>query len=197
MSKVQTACGKWHSRSNISKHRKTCRKCALHGSKLERENHELRERLSKLEQRSATVVNINVIVPFSKEPSIDTAEVRKILEPAEDSVPKYVRLKHFIHGGGNLRIPNKNQQRIRVFCENEQGNHMWQTKHKMDFLRELTTKYLGELVDMGAETMSSPWRAWVRHLNQNTHIAEQIRQEEKLALKVMHTVLDAQEQLLE
>ena len=201
MNKIQTQCGKWHSRSNISKHRKTCMKCKSYGDKfdfLETENKSLRERVAQLEKdrSTTTVVNINNInvmnvVPFSKEPVITTKDVKKILEPAQESVPKYIIMKHFTHAGGNLRIPNKNQQRIQVFCEDKNGT-TWITKHKMDFLKELTTQSLCELVEMGAEKMSEEWKFWFRHQHQSSLVDVQIKNEEKLTKLVMFTILDNQ-----
>lgn len=201
--KVQAACGKWHSRSNISKHRKTCLKCNSKDNKYEHlanENKTLRDRVAQLEKEktSTTIVNnvnigINVvnIVPFSKEPTLNTEEVRQILEPAEESVPKYVKLKHFIRGGGNLRIPNKNQQRIEVFCENEDGSD-WVTKHKMDFIKELTSQSLCELINLGAERLSQEWRMWLKHIHQSQIVDVQVKNEEKLTQLVMYTILDNQ-----
>ena len=100
--KIQTTCGKWHSRSNISKHKKTCLKCRFVSNTLVFENNRLRERVAELEKSQTTIVNnvnigINVmnIVPFTKEVVLNTDEVKNILEPAEESVPKYVKLKHF------------------------------------------------------------------------------------------------------
>ena len=199
--KIQTVCGKWHSRSNISKHRKTCLKCKSNNYEyLTNENKTLRDRIAQLEKETTktTIVNnvnigINVlnIVPFSKEPTLNTEEVRQILEPAEESVPKYVRLKHFIRGGGNLRIPNKNQQRIEVFCENEHGSD-WVTKHKMDFIKELTTQSVCELIDLGAECLSQEWRIWLQHIYQSKIVDVQVKNEEKLTQLVMYTILDNQ-----
>ena len=199
--KIQTVCGKWHSRSNISKHRKTCLKCKSNNFEyLTNENKTLRDRIAQLEKETTktTIVNnvnigINVlnIVPFSKEPTLNTEEVRQILEPAEESVPKYVRLKHFIRGGGNLRIPNKNQQRIEVFCENEHGSD-WVTKHKMDFIKELTTQSVCELIDLGAESLSQEWRIWLQHIYQSKIVDVQVKNEEKLTQLVMYTILDNQ-----
>lgn len=196
--KIQTTCGKWHSRSNISKHKKTCLKCRFVSNTLVFENNRLRERVAELEKSQTTIVNnvnigINVmnIVPFTKEVVLNTDEVKNILEPAEESVPKYVKLKHFTHSGGNLRIPNKNQQRIEVFCENEGSNH-WVTKHKMDFIKELTSQSLCELIDLGAENLSKEWKTWLTHIYRSQIVDVQIKNEEKLTQMVMYTILDAQ-----
>jgi hypothetical protein len=201
--KVQTLCGKWHSRSNISKHRKTCLKCKRSDSKyeqLESENKTLRDKVAELEKErssiSTTVVNIgsiNVlnIVPFSKEPTISKDEVKNILEPAEESVPKYVKLKHFTYGGGNLRIPNKNQQRIEVFCEDESGKN-WVTKHKTDFIKELAAQSLSELMDLGADRLSREWKIWVNHIHHSNMLDVQIKNDEKLSQLVMYAILDNQ-----
>lgn len=196
--KVLTTCGKLHSRSNLSKHRKTCAKCSQSYSLLARENQSLREKLSRLqkEQGRTTIVNnvnINVvnIVPFSQEQPLNSNEVRQILEPAEESVPKYVKLKHFINGGGNLRIPNKNQQRIQVFSENE-GKKRWITKHKTDFIKDLTSQSLEELVNLGAEKLSTEWKIWLRHIQNSAIVDVQVKNEEKLTQLVMYTILDNQ-----
>lgn len=198
MSKVLTKCGKLHSRSNISKHRKTCLKCSKTYTSLERENQSLREKICQLEkQKSGTTivnnVNINVlnIVPFSQEQPLNSNEVKEILEPAEESVPKYVKLKHFVHGGGNLRIPNKNQQRIQVFSEND-GRKEWITKHKTDFIKDLTSQSLEELVNLGAEKLSTEWRIWLKHIHNSTIVDVQVKNEEKLTQLVMYTILDNQ-----
>ena len=196
--KVLTQCGKLHSRSNISKHRKSCPKCSQTFISLECENKSLRQQLYQLqkEKQGTTIVNnvnINVVnlVPYSQEEPLDSNEVKQLLEPAEESVPKYVKLKYFVHGGGNLRIPNKNQQRIQVFSEND-GRKRWITKHKTDFIKELTSQSLEELINLGAEKLSKEWKLWLRHIHSSTIVDVQIRNEEKLTQLVMYTILDNQ-----
>lgn len=194
--KILTVCGKWHSRSNISKHRNTCLKCKR--TDLTTENQRLRDRVAELEKFSRTTIvnNVNIginvvnIVPFSQEPALDQEEVKSILEPAQDSISKYIKLKHFVRAGGNLRIPNKNQQRIEVFCKDEHGTN-WVTKHKMDFIKELTNQSLCELVDLGAEHLSQEWRLWLQYI-QSQILDLQIKNEEKMTKLVMYTILDAQ-----
>jgi len=165
---------------------------------LERENKSLRQQLHQLqkEKQGTTIVNnvnINVVnlVPYSQEQPLNSSEVRELLEPAEESVPKYVKLKHFVHAGGNLRIPNKNQQRIQVFSEND-GRKGWITKHKTDFIKELLSQSLEELINLGAEKLSKEWKLWLRHIHNSTIVDVQVRNEEKLTKLVMYTILDNQ-----
>ena len=157
----------------------------------------MRQRIAQLEKEKTSLtvnigsINVMNIIPFSKEPQINSDEVKDILEPAEESVPKYIKLKHFTHSGGNLRIPNKNQQRIEVFCEH-QNETTWVTKHKTDFIKELTTQCLHELVNLGAEQLSREWKIWLNHIYQSKMLDVQIRNEEKLTQLVMYTILDNQ-----
>lgn len=189
--RIKTLCGKLHSRSNISKHRKTCNVCKQDTTT---ELQLLRRRIEQLEEKQSssthTTNNIMVvnIVPYSQEPSITENKVLELLEPADESIPKYVRLKHFELSGGNIRVPNKSQKRIQVFTsEDEKKEPSWVTKHSDAFLNELTDISLMELDKVyGAGNLSKDWKNWAI-LAQKDKSTQQ-----KLNKKVFYTILDNQ-----
>jgi hypothetical protein len=157
--RILTPCGKLHSRSNISKHKRSCGKCngVVFGIPVQNE--------CKISQNTDSI-----ILPYDTDTKIDTREVSKILEPAPDSVPRFVILKYFRYGGGNLRIPNKSANRIEIYTQ----KNIWITKSKQ------------------AAKLSSSWNMWYRCEYKSTILDIQLRNEKRLTQAVMHAILDVQ-----
>ena len=191
---VRTLCGKLHSKSNISKHRKTCLKCIKYEQSERRriqeekcEIDQLKARLDELEKQPKTTNVFVNIIPFSQEPMLSQETIEDLLEPASDCVPKYVKQKHFLKAGGNIRIPNKSQKRIQVLCE-EAGEKIWVTKDRDDFIKNLTGISMTELDEKyGASTISENYRRWATRFNNSDKIIQQ-----KLDNQILYTILDNQ-----
>jgi hypothetical protein len=164
--RILTPCGKLHSRSNISKHKRSCGKCngVVFGIPVQNE--------CKISQNTDSI-----ILPYDTDTKIDTREVSKILEPAPDSVPRFVILKYFRYGGGNLRIPNKSANRIEIYTQ----KNIW-----------ITTKRVCDLVEIEAAKLSSSWNMWYRCEYKSTILDIQLRNEKRLTQAVMHAILDVQ-----
>ena len=62
----------------------------------------------------------------------------------------------------------------------------------MDFIKELTSQSLCELIDLGAENLSKEWKTWLTNIYRRQIVDVQIKNEEKLTQMVMYTILDAQ-----
>tara|TARA_B100001778_G_scaffold245351_1_gene205522 strand:+ start:315 stop:905 length:591 start_codon:yes stop_codon:yes gene_type:complete len=190
MATVNTICGRQISKSNISKHRKRCSACKT--NKIEQRHEEILNEIAllrqKIENTPQIIHNHNTfvnIIPFSKEPTLSEDVVRELLEPADESVPKYVKLKHFVKAGGNIRIPNKSQKRIEVF-EEENGEKLWITKDRDDFIKNLTGMSINELDEVyGASKISQNYKEWVSRFNDSDRNTQQ-----KLDNKVLYTILD-------
>ncbi|MBI88297.1 MAG: hypothetical protein CMB67_04655 [Euryarchaeota archaeon] len=185
--KIHTVCGKSISKSNFAKHRRICNKCGLNKVQNILESYE--KRLQQLENEPKTTVNIlNVnIVPFSHEPLLNHDLVKEILEPVDESVPRYVKLKHFVEARGNIRIPNKSQKRIQVFTQ-ENGKNTWVTKDRDEFIKDLTGMSMIELDEKyNAGELSENWKKWAERFNNSDKQTQQ-----KLDNAVMYTILDNQ-----
>tara|TARA_B110000008_G_scaffold279489_3_gene326782 strand:+ start:3553 stop:4113 length:561 start_codon:yes stop_codon:yes gene_type:complete len=183
--KIQTICGKSISKSNISKHRKRCDRCGFNNVKTILESYE--KRLECLEKQPKTVINVLNIIPFSQEPSLTKEVVKNLLEPVDESVPRYVKLKHFEQAGGNIRIPNKCQKRIQIFTE-ENGKSNWITKDRDDFIKDLTGLSMIELdTKYGASSMSEKWKMWAK-----TFINGDKDMQQRVDNAVMYTIMDNQ-----
>jgi hypothetical protein len=156
--RILTPCGKLHSRSNISKHKRSCGKCngVVFGIPVQNE--------CKISQNTDSI-----ILPY-------------------DTDTKIVILKYFRYGGGNLRIPNKSANRIEIYTQ----KNIWITKSKQDFLHEITTKSVCDLVEIEAAKLSSSWNMWYRCEYKSTILDIQLRNEKRLTQAVMHAILDVQ-----
>ena len=189
MSKVTAACGRQISKSNISKHRKRCSKCKT--DQIEQRHEEILNEIASLKrsiENTPRVVNNNVfvcnIIPFSHEPILSQEDVTKLLEPADESVPRFVKLKHFVQGGGNIRIPNKSQKRIQIFTE-EDG---WITKDRDEFLSDLTGLSMNELDEKYfASNISNTWKDWAIRFRNSDKQTQQ-----KLCSQIMYMIMDNQ-----
>ena len=183
--KLHTICGKYISKSNISKHRKRCERCGVNSIKKLLESYE--KRIKTLENQPKTVINVLNVIPFSQEISIKKDVIKNLLEPVDESVPRYVKLKHFEHGGGNIRIPNKSQKRIEIFTE-ENGKSNWVTKDRDEFIKDLTGLSVIELErKYGASEMSEKWKLWARGFVNGDKQTQQ-----KVDNAVMYTIMDNQ-----
>tara|TARA_Y100000748_G_C15439242_1_gene466505 strand:+ start:316 stop:882 length:567 start_codon:yes stop_codon:yes gene_type:complete len=186
MSKVTAYCGRQISKSNISKHRKRCSKCKT--DQLEQRHEEILNEIASLKrsiENTPRVVNIVCnIIPFSHEPVLSQEDVVNLLEPADESVPRFVKLKHFVQGGGNIRIPNKSQKRIQIFTE-EDG---WITKDRDEFLSDLTGLSMNELDEKYfASNLSNNWKDWAMRFRNSDKQTQQ-----KLCSQIMYTIMDNQ-----
>lgn len=193
--KVATACGRSLSKSNIAKHRRACAKCRnvrnIKNLPERCEFDRLRARIEELERNPKVVNNYNNfivnILPFSEELTLSQAEIKSLLEPASESVPKYVKLKHFTYGHGNVKIPNKSQNRIQVFSEIN-GQKTWVTRDKKTVIDEITGNSIHELADKyKACELSQTWKNWVHQYTCSDNKTQQ-----ELSTQVMYTIMDNQ-----
>jgi len=188
MSKVTASCGRQISKSNISKHRKRCSKCKT--DQLEQRHEEILNEIASLKrsiENTPRVVQNNVfvcnIIPFSQEPVLSQEDVANLLEPVDESVPRYVKLKHFVQGGGNIRIPNKSQKRIQIFEKDG-----WITKDRDEFLSDLTGLSMNELDEKYfASNLSNNWKNWAMRFRNSDKQTQQ-----KLCSQIMYMIMDNQ-----
>ena len=142
------------------------------------ENRKLREKNEKLEQRIEELtsslmrepkinqINILNIQPFSLTKLPDMKRVRNMLDTvtAADSVPKYIKLKHFnCTETQNIRIPNLRGNTIQVLEADETtGEKKWTNHNRHEMLDLLTDRNLRELhEEFGADKIRK-WREWYK-----------------------------------
>ena len=123
---------------------------------LRRENERLRAENAELRRSQSVINNYQVnIVNFSAEPKLSQSEVEKLLKPADESIRKYIKLKHFVHGGGNVRIPNVNANRAQVYEGGE-----WLEKDKKTIIDSIKSMSLEELTDKYKALDNEDFKDW-------------------------------------
>lgn len=171
--------------AHLARHKKTCKAFQIH--KLSEENMLLKQRNIELENRvnelltkiatePKTVINYNNnynnynilnIQDFNSTSLPNSEQVKRILgavyslDSAAESVPKYIKLKHFSNENTrNIRIPNVRGKTIQVIESDANGKKQWAHKDKKRMLEELTDTNLEELVDEYGATKVAKWREW-------------------------------------
>ena len=173
-SEAQCVCGYVSTTKNIHRHIRTCtvRPFALRVQDLERmltaktaEIDRLTKEIEELRNRPTTIyndhsVNVNILA-YGQEPLPTTQDVRNILLPPENSVARYIALKHFRDPcTSNLRISNKKSKTIQV-VEPDINNHLrWTEKNRKEMIEKMVDDNLEELTDThGARTLAR-WKRW-------------------------------------
>lgn len=179
---VSLPCGKHAHKNNIARHKRTCRSCIIVEG-LQKHIDQLQKRLEVMEeaqrilQRPTNVVNnntfnhvnnvssnntVNVSV-FGQEPPLDQSTITPLLRDPASSVPAFVRLKHFVAGQGNVRIPNESDNRfIEVVAKDSSGNLRWIKRDKAETIEEITETSLTALADDFGGTRNPAWAGWYR-----------------------------------
>lgn len=103
-----------------------------------------------------SVTNVLNIFPFGKEPDVHEDKVRDLLHTPADSVPLYIKMKHFRDGLSNVRIKNDD---IEVVEENEFGELNWVLKDKTSTIFQITDNNLGEFHSVYGCT-DFIWKRW-------------------------------------
>lgn len=132
--------------------------------RLVQENAELHARLDESRNARPNVQNNNVtvnILAYGEEPLPSVEEVLAILKPPENSVAKYIELKHFRRPEtANLRIRNKRFRTMQVVEEDTSKRLRWTEKDRKKMIEQMVEANLDELIEThGAERVAS-WRNW-------------------------------------
>lgn len=174
MDKVKTLCGKLRSRSNISKHRRRCKICGtnIDGAIMTQAQHDAEFRLRQLEykidemQNKPQIVQNNLIIfNFSADAQLNRDEVKQILDPPNESVPKYVKMKHFMYGGGNVKI--ESDKYIKVM-----ENGQWELRDRASTIEELKATSIDELETKYKASENKNWKNWLINYNQKDNIRQ-------------------------
>lgn len=102
------------------------------------------------------VTNVLNIFPFGQEPIIDHTLASSLLAKPSESVPQYIKMKHFKNGLSNVRIRDDT---IEVVEENEHGELAWVLKNKDETLFNITDTNLEEFHEEYGCT-DFMWKRW-------------------------------------
>ena len=146
---------------------------------LRRKNDELAEELrcktedlarknEELARRSTTInvtnnlTNINIIA-YGQEPTPNLKDVLPLLRPPEESVARYIELKHFSRPEtSNMRISNKRSKTMQVVEEDVNRRLRWREKDRKATIEKLVEQNLEELVDLHGAEQIFLWKNWYR-----------------------------------
>ena len=179
---------------------------------LERRNTELERRVNELERRNNELTNslmaapriqnnilYNVVnlCPFEATPLPNPDSVKRLLssvyslESAAESVPKYIKLKHFDNKNTcNIRMPNVRGKTIQVVESDQNGKKRWCSKSKKEMLDKLTDKNLEELIDeFGAEKITK-WKDWYTQEGLNENGYDKTSEWKELVGRVERVLMD-------
>ena len=126
--------------------------------KLTRENDELRKRPTTINYNNS--VNVNILA-YGQEPLPDARDVRSILLPPENSVARYIALKHFRDPSTcNLRISNKKSKTIQVVEPDVNNALRWTEKNRKEMIEKMVDDNLDELTDTHGAARLERWKRW-------------------------------------
>tara|TARA_B110001450_G_scaffold240178_1_gene248705 strand:- start:425 stop:880 length:456 start_codon:yes stop_codon:yes gene_type:complete len=148
----------------MARHKRTCKVLKLsilenenarllaENERLVHENAELHARLDESRNARPNVHNNNVtvnVLAYGQEPLPSMEEVLAILKPPENSVAKYIELKHFRRvETANLRIRNKRSRTMQVVEEDASKRLRWTEK---DRKKQMVEANLAQSVAFGGE----------------------------------------------
>lgn len=196
MERIEMQCGTFQTKSNTSRHKRTCKACPLIDL-LQRENKklksfvnttttlntllaenqalhvELRQKNDEIQrllrEPKITQTNITNIYPYGKEPDLSEHSVKQLLFPPENSVPEYIKLKYFTQAGGNLKLTNIRSRTMQIVEEDVDGNLKWVHKDKNDVLNELAESNLEELKEKYGANKLVSWKKWYDDLGDDCY----------------------------
>lgn len=135
------------------------------------------------------VTNVLNIFPFGQEPIpvIERQVANSLLAKPSESVPLYIKMKHFKDGLSNVRIKNND---IEVVEENENGELTWVMKNKDETIFAITDTNLEEFHDEYGST-DFMWKRWFITSGYNQDGYANTRQFQDLMKKVESVFIDA------
>ena len=129
---------------------------------------ELTSKIEELERRGTTInvtnnlTNINIIA-YGQEPTPNLKDVLPLLRPPEESVARYIELKHFSRPEtSNMRISNKRSKTMQVVEEDVNRRLRWREKDRKATIEKLVEQNLEELVDLHGAEQIFLWKNWYR-----------------------------------
>ena len=176
-SEPQCECGYLATTKNMSRHIRTCttRPFAIRVKELEQmlsekqseidtlsaENEELRKRPTTINNNyNNNSVNVNILA-YGQEPLPDTKDVCSILFPPENSVARYIELKHFRDPNtSNLRISNKKSKTMQVLEPDVNNRLRWTEKNRKEMIEKMVDDNLEELTDTHGAAKVARWKRW-------------------------------------
>ena len=122
--------------------------------------------IEELRQRPTTVhnydINVNILA-HGQEPLPDTRDVLSLLRPPEESVARYIELKHFSRPEtSNMRISNKRSKTMQVVEEDVNRRLRWREKDRKATIEKLVEHNLEELVDVHGAEKVFLWKSWYK-----------------------------------
>lgn len=141
---------------------------------------ECRRRIARLEECivglkrtrtvKTTVRDCNIFVanifPYDSEPTVLAPnQVHTLLEtaPPDESVPRFVQLKHFCgpHASRNIYLPNKRGNTVCVVETVENGRLRWVHRDRKDVVDDMLERNLDELRTNYRAERIIPWKEWL------------------------------------
>lgn len=107
--------------------------------------------------------NINII-PYGLEPVLDKEKVMNLLDKPDESVPRYIEMKHFLRGDtANVRITNKRGSTCQIVEEDVNSKRRrWVETDKKILLTDMAETNLDELRDTFDAETNVIWKSWYR-----------------------------------
>ena len=142
-------------------------KLAGKAEELTRQNDAL---IRKNEELGSTTINVtnnltnNInIIAYGHEPTPDLKDVLSLLRPPEESVARYIELKHFSRPEtSNMRISNKRSKTMQVVEEDVNRRLRWREKDRKATIEKLVEHNLEELVDVHGAEKVFLWKSWYK-----------------------------------
>ena len=168
MSLIACPCGFIARKDNVNRLMKKCKAnsiildhqrqiAALH-SELDSLRQQLRVEKTITITNNNQIININI---FGQENSVDPKLVMPLLRRPLESIPKYIQLKHFANGVGNIRIPNVRGNDVQVVEQDlTTGEKRWVRRDRKRTVARMTETDIGDLVDNYNARDYAHWKVW-------------------------------------
>ena len=169
------------SKRNLFRHQSTCvaRKFAIQNIELTQKNAYLEQRNSELVAENASLIAENIdlkksrtnttinvanhfnIVAYGQEPLPEFKDVLPILRSGENSVARYIELKHFSKPEtSNMRIQNKRSRTMQIVEEDANKRLRWTEKDRKRMIEILVDSNIDELIKKHGAEKVLLWKQW-------------------------------------